>query len=280
MAIEKLANGQYNKAVDLTTDAGYEVLVDLVKEGSLNRLPVKLDLDQLIEKQAYQDLKDFADPDKKMFSVATPVETYISARYAEKCASLVDSNIQEKINEACLIFDLEPIKVAMIEEEIPSFNSIFDIPMEIGENKTINVKTASELKSGYGTEFETNMAARAMIFPDKEDTIEKIAGLKDKLHPTKMAALIQKFDEENGADAPWIQKRIGTPEQTVFEKRSSDVTIDLGDKSYTLEKLAEYPDVFEGLGVDVDFDEDPYTLKIALERLPKQVKEAAARYIG
>lgn len=278
--MEKLA-----KAVDLTTDAGYELLIDMIKEGSLKRLPTQLDMNELIEKQAYQDLTDFADEDKKMFSIATPVETYISARYAEKCASLIDSSIKDKINEACLIFDIEPIKVAKVEDTTPSFNTIFDIPMETGEGRTVPgevsyCKTASEFSAGYGTEFETNLAARAMLFPDKEETIEKIAGLKEKIHPTKMAALIQKFDEENGADAPWIQKRVGTPEATVFEKRSSDVTIDLGDKSYTIEKLADCQNVFEGLGVDVDFDDDPYTLKIALERLPKQIKEAAARYIG
>ena len=101
-----------------------------------------------------------------------------------------------------------------------------------------------------------------------------------ELPPPSWVAMIKGADAEMGADLPWLQQRFGSAEYAVYEKRASNISIDLGSKQISFEKLAELDEALNNMGVSIDFDEhDPYTIKMAVERLPKQVKEALAKYV-
>lgn len=259
--------------VDLTTDKGFEVLVSMVKEGSLSLLKEDTDVDMLLEKQAYADSGDFADVVNKRFCISTPAETYISARYAEKCANDMSEDVIARINEAC---------------------DIFNIPVEV--KKTATVKVANEMFSTeeapapemdkyasateYGTEFENAMAARAMALPDSAEEYEELAKLASEIPASQMVNILREVDESNGADVPWVQSRVGTPEYAVFEKRASEVTVNLGKKNVSFEKLAQLQDAMNDMGIEIDFDaNDAYTTKLAIEQLPVQIRNALAALI-
>ena len=260
------------KYKDLTTDPGFEDLVGFMKEGSL-KLRGNTDLDALIEKQAYQEPELFAEPATRCFSIATPDETNISARYAEKYASEVSLDTLEIIDEACQVFGVPRIKLAKEEPKALEFEDIFGVVKEPEV-----AKEASHTE--YGTEFELALAARAAILPEEAESIEKIASLKAELPPEKMASLLQDFDEACGIDLPWIQSKVGSVEYAVFEKRASALDVNIGGKGYSIEKLAENQDLFESHGLTVDFDDDPYAVKLALERLPNTVQKSLSRLLG
>jgi hypothetical protein len=255
--------------IDLTTDAGFETLVAIIKEGKLSSLDTNTDLDVLVEKQAYADPESFADPVNKLFSIASAAETDISARYAEKCAHDISPVVVDNINEACAVFGVAPVQ--MPEKVAAVANDMFAVE-----------ETQSEKYAGcteYGTEFDMCLAARALHFPDHAEDYEVLAKSASEIAPDKMVQILSEFDAVVGADLPWIQSRVGTPEYAVFEKRASALTIDLGTKKVPFEKIAESTDVLDMVGVNVDFDEDPNTIKLALERLPRQIKEAIAQYV-
>lgn len=247
--------------IDLTTDNGFSVLKSIENLD----VPGDLDVDKLIEKQAYAEDYTFADPVNRRFSIATRDETEISARYAEKIAGL-PFDIQQNINEAAYIFGISPInqpfgKVA---------NEMFPEP-------TIEKFAAS---TEYGTELDTCLAARALLFPDYAEDFEKLASMTDTIKPAQMVEIIKEADAELGADFPWVYNSIGTPEYAVYEKRASLVSVNLGSKSVPFEKLADIGEKLESLGITIDFDEeDPYTTKLAIERLPVSVRKAIADVI-
>lgn len=259
------------KYKDLSTDAGFEDLVGFMKEGSL-KISGGTDLDAILEKQAYQEESLFADPATRSFSIATPEETNISARYAEKYASELDFDTLATINEACQVFGVPVLKLAAKEEKALEFEDIFGLVSEPVQ------KEASTTE--YGTEFEMALAARASIVPEEAENIEKIASLKSVLEPEQMAEMLSEFDAACGLDLPWIQTKVGSVEYAVYEKRASALDINLAGKGYSIEKLAENQDLFESHGLDVDFDEDPYAVKLALERLPNTVQKSLSRLLG
>ena len=261
------------KYKDLSTDAGFEDLVGFMKEGSL-KINGTTDLDAMLEKQAYQEEALFADPATRSFSIATPDETNISARYAEKYASELDFDTLATINEACQVFGVPMLKLAAKEPKALEFEDIFGLVSEPEPKE----KVAS--RESYGTEFELALAARASVVPEEAENIEKIAAMKDVLEPAQMAEMLSEFDEACGLDLPWIQTKVGSVEYAVYEKRASALDINLAGKGYSIEKLAENQDLFDSHGLDVDFDEDPYAIKLALERLPVTVQKSLSRLLG
>lgn len=253
--------------MDLTTDTGFDTLKKIAAEGKLD-VPEDLNIDVLLEKQAYAEDFTFADPVNRLFSIASKEETELSARYAEKTAGLSFDTIQN-INEAAYIFGVSPV-----EYVIPSkvANDMFP------EEEPAISKYASATE--YGTELDSCLAARALIFPDYAEDLEGIAKMASEIPPAKMVELIATVDSEIGADYPNIQARVGSPEYAVYEKRASELMVNLGSKEVGFDKLAELNDAISDLGINIDFDEsDPYTTKLAIERLPMAVKKTLASMV-
>lgn len=254
--------------VDLTTDKGYEVFVGLLKEGKLELLKKDTDIDLLLQKQAYASADSYADPIGRMFSIGSPQEAYISARYAEKCASDVSEDIIAKINEACLMFSV-PVTVEKVAA-VKVANEMFPEQDKVSIEKYAGV-------SEYGTEFEAALTARIMTLPEHEEDYQTLAKLASTIPANQMVDILREVDSRTGADLPWVTTHVGTPEYAVFEKRSSLITVDLCKKSVPFEKLAELQDAMNDMGITIDFDEnDAYTTKLAIERLPVSVRRALA----
>ena len=263
-----------NNGIDLTTDAGFEKLASFYENGELSLLKDDVDVDMLLEKQAYADRAGFADIVNKKFSIATPVEAYISAVYATKCASELEDDVIARINEACDIFNIpvEVYKQATVKVAQEQFSEVSEASEEVGQSKYAGCNE-------YGTELDTCLAARAMSAPDFEEDYEKLASMRDELDPHTMIGVLSELDSEAGLDAPWLQAKVGSPEFAVFEKRASaaGMTIDLGSKNVSIEKIAEMQDYINEMGIEINFDEqDPYAIKLAMEQLPKQIKKAIA----
>jgi hypothetical protein len=261
-----------NKLIDITNDAGFELLVNMVKEGSLDRISDKTDIDMLIQKQAYAEDGTFADIKGRMFSIASPVETYLSARYAEKCASDMSEDVIERINEACDIFSID-IKVEKVAKVL--------VPQEQFAVDTEDVYSEKYAGcSDYGTEFENSLAARIMNIPEHQEDYEQLAKIAGEVPADVMVNILREVDSFTGADLPWVASRVGTPEYAVYEKKASAITVDLGKKTVAFEKVAELEETLNDMGIDIDFDaNDAYTTKLALERLPIQIRRAIADLI-
>jgi hypothetical protein len=259
--------------IDITNDAGFEILVSLVKEGSLSLLKEDTDIDLLLQKQAYADPSAFADPSNKMFCIASPIEAYLSARYAEKCASDLSEDVISRINEACDVFNI-PVEVAKVAT-VKVAKEQFEIERGEDEQQVMPEKYAGQTE--YGTEFENALTARMMNLPDNAEDYAELAKLASEVPAPVMVNILREVDSQSGADLPWIAPRVGTPEYAVFEKRASAVTVDLGKKHVPFEKVAEIQDTLNDMGIDIDFDaNDAYTTKLALEQLPIQVRRAIA----
>ena len=259
--------------IDFRTDNGFEKFASFLNNGELRELPRDLNVSEILEKQAFADEEDFADTMNKMFSIATPLETRISSVYAEKVASEMDPHVLDRLNEACAIYGIPEVQITQKVASEPTIEEVFGVKFE-EEAKLEISKTAAENTMnalGYGNQFDDAIAARATLVPEEEDNLSKIAALKETLPPAKMASLLQGFDEATGCDMPWVASRIGTAADAVFKKKASYLDINIGSKSYPIEELAEKNAAFESLGINIDFDEDPYTVKLALERLPKRV---------
>lgn len=256
-----------NTIIDFKTDSGFMKLAAFMTEGRLADVPRSLDLDELLQKQAYADAADFADPGNMMFSIASPLEAYISAGYAEKVASELPDYVVDRINEACDIYGVPGITIQKTAAAMPTVEEIFST----GFAEEVQAEKAAASQE-YGNIFDEAIGARALYVPEEAESLNKIAALKDTIPPVKMAALLTEFDAITGCDLPWIAQRVGTPEEAVFKKKANYLNVELGNKSYPIEDLAEKHAAFESLGINIDFDDDPYTIKLALERLPKKVQ--------
>ena len=256
--------------IDLTKDAGFEKFASMYVSGELTSVTDTVDLDSLIEKQAYADDNTFADSQNRLFSIASKVETDISARYAEKVAFMLDQPVKDAINEACAIFGVPQMNEA--EAPVKTANEMFNL-YDDGHDKYAG---ATE----YGTELDVCLAARALYYPDEADNLAEMSKLASEIAPSAMISLIREFDEEVGADTPAMQTRVGSPEYAVFEKKASDILVSIGGKKVPFERVAEIEEKLGDLGVSVDFDaNDPATTAAALERLPGSVQKAVARYL-
>ena len=256
--------------VDLTKDAGFEKFAQMYLDGELSTVNMNTNVGELVEKQAFADDNSFADPMNRLFSIASKVETDISARYAEKIAYLVDYPVLDAIDEKCAIYGLPLTKRASEPQIEPG--EMF--PLLQGE---------AEKYAGvheYGTELENCLGARAVAYPDEAEGLEELSKLASEIPCDDMVGIIREFDERVGADYPLMQSRVGSPEYAVYEKRASLVTVDLGTKQVPFERIAEINEKLAEMGISIDFDaNDAYTTKLAIERLPKNVLKEVAKYV-
>lgn len=274
--------------IDLHNDANFEKFASFATEGYLAPEEMNTDIAALVTKQAYAEDATFADEANRMFSVATPLETKLSALYATKCASILDPEVVSRINDACKIYGIElevpqTEKIASVLEdpailaEIDVFDKEWQDPEElVGEvNKYAHV-------NDYGTELDTCLAARAFYATEPEDieALESLAKTASSIAPEDMVNLIVEIDEKLCLDNPYMQAKVGTPEYAVYEKVASENMVNLGKVSAPLSVISEYADNISDLGVDLDWDGDsPDALQLQIEGLPSQIKDEIGSWV-
>lgn len=266
--------------VDISNDTNFEKLASFVNSGKLSAEDMNTDISGLIEKQAYAEDSTFADDMNRMFSIASPIETKLSALYAEKCASILPEEVVNRINNACQIYG--------IDEEVPVVNkvaSVLDDPkilqeIQLFDEQYVDPEEVMEVNKyagaeEYGTELDKCLAARAFYAEEPEDVeaIEGLAKMASSIAPNDMVNIIEAIDSHLGLDTPAMQNRVGTPEYAVYEKVASENMVNLGDKSVPFDVVSNYQDEIKDLGVDLDWDgESADALTLQLENLPSQIK--------
>lgn len=266
--------------VDISNDTNFEKLASFVNSGKLSAEDMNTDISGLIEKQAYAEDSTFADDMNRMFSIASPIETKLSALYAEKCASILPEEVVNRINNACQVYG--------INEEVPVVNkiaSVLDDPkilqeIQLFDEQYVDPEEVMEVNKyagaeEYGTELDKCLAARAFYAEEPEDVeaIEGLAKMASSIAPNDMVNIIEAIDSHLGLDTPAMQNRVGTPEYAVYEKVASENMVNLGDKSVPFDVVSNYQDEIKDLGVDLDWDgESADALTLQLENLPSQIK--------
>lgn len=266
--------------VDISNDTNFEKLASFVNSGKLSAEDMNTDISGLIEKQAYAEDSTFADDMNRMFSIASPIETKLSALYAEKCASILPEEVVNRINNACHIYG--------INEEVPVVNkvaSVLDDPkilqeIQLFDEQYVDPEEVMEVNKyagaeEYGTELDKCLAARAFYAEEPEDVeaIEGLAKMASSIAPNDMVNIIEAIDSHLGLDTPAMQNRVGSPEYAVYEKVASENMVNLGDKSVPFDVVSNYQDEIKDLGVDLDWDgESADALTLQLENLPSQIK--------
>lgn len=266
--------------VDISNDTNFEKLASFVNSGKLSAEDMNTDISGLIEKQAYAEDSTFADDMNRMFSIASPIETKLSALYAEKCASILPEEVVNRINNACQVYG--------IDEEVPVVNkvaSVLDDPkilqeIQLFDEQYVDPEEVMEVNKyagaeEYGTELDKCLAARAFYAEEPEDVeaIEGLAKVASSIAPNDMVNIIEAIDSHLGLDTPAMQNRVGTPEYAVYEKVASENMVNLGDKSVPFDVVSNYQDEIKDLGVDLDWDgESADALTLQLENLPSQIK--------
>ena len=266
--------------VDISNDTNFEKLASFVNSGKLSAEDMNTDISGLIEKQAYAEDSTFADNMNRMFSIASPIETKLSALYAEKCASILPEEVVNRINNACQVYG--------IDEEVPVVNkvaSVLDDPkilqeIQLFDEQYVDPEEVMEVNKyagaeEYGTELDKCLAARAFYAEEPEDVeaIEGLAKMASSIAPNDMVNIIEAIDSHLGLDTPAMQNRVGTPEYAVYEKVASENMVNLGDKSVPFDVVSNYQDEIKDLGVDLDWDgESADALTLQLENLPSQIK--------
>lgn len=266
--------------VDISNDTNFEKLASFVNSGKLSAEEMNTDISGLIEKQAYAEDSTFADDMNRMFSIASPIETKLSALYAEKCASILPEEVVNRINNACQVYG--------INEEVPVVNkvaSVLDDPkilqeIQLFDEQYVDPEEVMEVNKyagaeEYGTELDKCLAARAFYAEEPEDVeaIEGLAKIASSIAPNDMVNIIEAIDSHLGLDTPAMQNRVGTPEYAVYEKVASENMVNLGDKSVPFDVVSNYQDEIKDLGVDLDWDgESADALTLQLENLPSQIK--------
>lgn len=266
--------------VDISNDTNFEKLASFVNSGKLSAEDMNTDISGLIEKQAYAEDSTFADDMNRMFSIASPIETKLSALYAEKCASILPEEVVNRINDACQVYG--------IDEEVPVVNkvaSVLDDPkilqeIQLFDEQYVDPEEVMEVNKyagaeEYGTELDKCLAARAFYAEEPEDVeaIEGLAKMASSIAPNDMVNIIEAIDSHLGLDTPAMQNRVGTPEYAVYEKVASENMVNLGDKSVPFDVVSNYQDEIKDLGVDLDWDgESADALTLQLENLPSQIK--------
>lgn len=266
--------------VDISNDTNFEKLASFVNSGKLSAEDMNTDISGLIEKQAYAEDSTFADDMNRMFSIASPIETKLSALYAEKCASILPEEVVNRINNACQVYG--------INEEVPVVNkvaSVLDDPkilqeIQLFDEQYVDPEEVMEVNKyagaeEYGTELDKCLAARAFYAEEPEDVeaIEGLAKMASSIAPNDMVNIIEAIDSHLGLNTPAMQNRVGTPEYAVYEKVASENMVNLGDKSVPFDVVSNYQDEIKDLGVDLDWDgESADALTLQLENLPSQIK--------
>lgn len=274
--------------IDLHNDANFEKLASFATEGYLTPEEMNTDIAALVTKQAYAEDATFADEANRMFSVATPLETKLSALYATKCASILDPEVVSRINDACKIYGIElevpqTEKIASVLEDpaILAEIDVFDKEWRDPEELVGDVNKYAHAND-YGTELDTCLAARAFYATEPEDieALESLAKTASSIAPEDMVDLIAEIDEKLGLDNPYMQAKVGTPEYAVYEKVASENMVNLGKVSAPLSVISEYADNISDLGVDLDWDgESPDALQLQIEGLPSQIKDEIGSWV-
>ena len=274
--------------IDLHNDANFEKLASFATEGYLTPEEMNTDIAALVTKQAYAEDATFADEANRMFSVATPLETKLSALYATKCASILDPEVVSRINDACKIYGIElevpqTEKIASVHEDpaILAEIDVFDKEWQDPEELVGDVNKYAHAND-YGTELDTCLAARAFYATEPEDieALESLAKTASSIAPEHMVNLIAEIDEKLGLDNPYMQAKVGTPEYAVYEKVASENMVNLGKVSAPLSVISEYADNISDLGVDLDWDgESPDALQLQIEGLPSQIKDEIGSWV-
>lgn len=273
--------------VDLHNDTNFEKLASFA--DMLTPEEQEADIQGLITKQAYAEDATYADDINRMFSIASPLETKISALYAVKCASLLDEDVVTRINDACKIYGID-IEVPIVNKTA----SIFDDPAIMAaidefDREWIDAEAvgAAELNkyagvTGYGTELDTCLAARAFYASEPEDVeaIQNLAKIASAIEPAQMVDLIKEIDEALGFDSPSMQRAVGSAEYAVYEKVASDNMVNLGSVSAPLSVISEYQDNIKDMGVELDWDgESGDALTLQIENLPSQIKNEIGSWV-
>ena len=274
--------------IDLHNDANFEKLASFATEGYLTPEEMNTDIAALVTKQAYAEDATFADETNRMFSVATPLETKLSALYATKCASILDPEVVSRINDACKIYGIElevpqTEKIASVLEDpaILAEIDVFDKEWQDTEELVGEVNKYAHVND-YGTELDSCLAARAFYATEPEDieALESLAKTASSIAPEDMVNLIAEIDEKLGLDNPYMQAKVGTPEYAVYEKVASENMVNLGKVSAPLSVISEYADNISDLGVDLDWDgESPDALQLQIEGLPSQIKDEIGSWV-
>lgn len=273
--------------VDLHNDTNFEKLASFA--DMLTPEEQEADIQGLITKQAYAEDATYADDINRMFSIASPLETKISALYAVKCASLLDEEVVNRINDACKIYGID-IEVPIVNKTA----SVFDDPAIMAaidefDREWIDTEAvgAAELNkyagvTGYGTELDTCLAARAFYASEPEDVeaIQNLAKIASAIEPAQMVDLIKEIDEALGFDSPSMQRAVGSAEYAVYEKVASDNMVNLGSVSAPLSVISEYQDNIKDMGVELDWDgESGDALTLQIENLPSQIKNEIGSWV-
>lgn len=273
--------------VDLHNDTNFEKLASFA--DMLTPEEQEADIQGLITKQAYAEDATYADDINRMFSIASPLETKISALYAVKCASLLGEDVVTRINDACKIYGID-IEVPIVNKTA----SVFDDPAIMAaidefDREWIDTEAvgAAELNkyagvTGYGTELDTCLAARAFYASEPEDVeaIQNLAKIASAIEPAQMVDLIKEIDEALGFDSPSMQRAVGSAEYAVYEKVASDNMVNLGSVSAPLSVISEYQDNIKDMGVELDWDgESGDALTLQIENLPSQIKNEIGSWV-
>ena len=273
--------------IDLHNDTNFEKLASFADQLTAEEL--ETDIQGLIQKQAYAEDATYADDINRMFSIATPLETKLSALYATKCASLLDDEVVARINDACQIYgiDLEVPRVnktASVFEDPAIMAAIDEFDREWVDREAEGVVELNKYAgaTGYGTELDTCLAARAFYASEPEDieAITHLAKIASSIEPEAMVGLIKEIDEALGFDSPAMQRAVGSPEYAVYEKVASDNMVNLGSVSAPLSVISEYQDNIKDMGVELDWDgESGDALTKQIENLPSQIKNEIGSWV-
>lgn len=273
--------------VDLHNDTNFEKLASFA--NMLTPEEQEADIQGLITKQAYAEDATYADDINRMFSIASPLETKISALYAVKCASLLDAEVVNRINDACKIYGIDvevPIvnKTASVFDDPAIMAAIDEFDREWIDTEAVGAEELNKYAgvTGYGTELDTCLAARAFYASEPEDVeaIQNLAKIASAIEPAQMVDLIKEIDEALGFDSPSMQRAVGSAEYAVYEKVASDNMVNLGSVSAPLSVISEYQDNIKDMGVELDWDgESGDALTLQIENLPSQIKNEIGSWV-
>ena len=263
--------------VDFATDYDDEVLSKLASEGSLHDIPNEfLRPADLRVKIASLGSALFADPSARLFPIATEDMTFLSARYAEKCASSISFDVLENINDACSLFNVRPPEIRDTQKTA-SYD--MDAPIDsVDMYDSGTTKTASLDSSKLNPEFMDGIYGRLAVAEEFSEELSKVASLIPQLDPQEACVLLAAFDKEAGLDTMDVYRHIWSPEETIY-KHASTISIKIGDKSISLDDLEDKKEVFADYGVDIDYDSDPASIQATFNRLPGALTTSLAKVI-
>ena len=275
-------NQSATEILDLQSDKDFSILHKIATEGGLNDAPdTAIVVEELLVKQASLKDSDFADPVSRQFAINDPLNTHLSARYLEKCASMVSLSVLEDVLSSCELFGVRPPELPMEkianEDDLLFFDREFD--SSSSSDSEYMQKTATLRTDRLNPDFMDGITARKGFFPEEEEFLNKLASVAREHQPMHLVSVLKAFDEVKGADDPAIIERIGTPEET-FLKEASEESVTVGSKTVSLDDLNDYEGTFDDYGVSIDYNADPSEIQSILDSTPKIVIKEIEKLIG